>query len=72
MLDTNSIADNANIVVNGYAFTTDKQNIKVINLNKPTSSAIITAGEISETSMDDIELDIVMEYFLKNKKYIGV
>ncbi len=71
MLDVKKIADSADVVLNGYAFTSENQNIKVINLNQPTKSALIIHDEISETSMDDIEIDIVMEYFQKTKKYIG-
>ena len=28
------------------------------------------AGEVLETSMDDIELDIVLEYYQRNRKYM--
>lgn len=28
-------------------------------------------GEVLETSMDDIELDIVLDYYKRNNKYMG-
>ena len=67
------IADSADIVVNGYAFTKDNLNIKVLNLNKPEKAVLLSnTGEILETSMDDLELDIVLDYFYRNRKYMEV
>lgn len=65
------IATIADIIVNGYAFTKDGTNVKVLNLNKLEKAAFISSsGEVLETSMDDIELDIVLDYFKKNSKYM--
>lgn len=47
------------------------ENVKVLNLNKPEKAAYLNqAGEVLETSMDDIELDIVLEYYQRNRKYM--
>ena len=63
------IADAADLIVNGYAFTKDGENIRVLNLNNPKKAAYLNKnGDILETSMDDIELDIVSEYYQKNRE----
>lgn len=71
MINIKNIADNAELIVNGYAFTRYGENFKVLNLNNPTKASLITKfGEVLETSMDDIEIDIVNGYFNKNRKYL--
>lgn len=65
------VADAAELIVNGYAFTKMGDNVKVLNLNNPIKAAYLSqAGDVLETSMDDIELDIVLEYYQKNRKYM--
>lgn len=65
------IANEADVIVNGYAFTRNGQNISVLNLNQPDRAALMTrSGDVLETSMDDIELVIVQGYLLKNLKYM--
>lgn len=65
------IADAADMIVNGYAFTKDGENIRVLNLNNPKKAAYLNKnGDVLETSMDDIELDIVSEYYQKNRECI--
>ena len=66
-----AIADNADVIVNGYAFTKSDDLIFVLNLNKPDRAAVLrSSGEVLETSMDDIELSIVTEYLQRNLKYM--
>ncbi len=66
-----AIADNADVIVNGYAFTKSDDRIFVLNLNKPDRAAVLRpSGEVLETSMDDIELSIVTEYLQRNLKYM--
>ena len=63
------IADAADMIVNGYAFTKDGENLRVLNLNNPEKAAYLSQnGDVLETSMDDIELDIVSEYYQKNRE----
>lgn len=65
------VADKADVIVNGYAFTKSDKNVKVLNLNHMDRAAVLSQdGEILETSMDDIELDIVLDYYKKNRKYM--
>ena len=67
MCNVFKIADQADIIVNGYAFTKDKDNVRILNLNHTDRAALLRKnGEVLETSMNDIELDIVLDYFKKN------
>ena len=65
------VADAAEMIINGYAFTKKGDNIRILNLNNPEKAAYLSrTGEVLETSMDDIELDIILEYYQKNRKYM--
>lgn len=47
------IADAADMIVNGYAFTKDGENVKVLNLNNPEKAAYLSQnGDVLETSME--------------------
>ncbi|UKK62328.1 hypothetical protein L6468_00700 [Prevotella communis] len=71
MPDIKTIADNANIVVNGYAFTREEDGIHVLNLNSPDKAVVFSEdGEVLETTMDDIELSIASRYLQQNLKYM--
>ena len=71
MYNIKEVADAADIIVNGYAYTKDGENVRVLNLNNPEKAVYLSrAGEVLETSMDDIELEIVLEYYQKNSKYM--
>ena len=65
------VADEADMIVNGYAFKLKDGNVSILNLNRPDRAAVLTMdGEMLETSMDDIELSIVQNYLQKNRKYM--
>ena len=71
MIDIIQIADCADMIINGYAFTRENENIKVLNLNNPVKSVFLNhEGEVLETSMDDIEIDIVKNYLKNNRKFM--
>ena len=65
-LSVKDVADNANMIINGYAYTKDGDYIRVLNLNCLNNAAVIYKDEIVETNMDDIEIQIVLDYY--NKK----
>ena len=54
-LDIKDVADKADMIINGYAFTKDNDYIRVLNLNHTNRAAVIYKDEIVETNMDDIE-----------------
>ncbi len=65
------IADNADVIIGGYAFKKTELGVSVVNLNFPDSSAVFgNDDEMIETSMDDIELSIAHDYLGKSKKYM--
>ena len=65
------VADEADMIVNGYAFTRNQENYRVLNLNRPDRAAVFAKnGEVLETSMDDIEISIVKDYLKKNRKFM--
>lgn len=71
MPDVKTIADKANIIVNGYAFTRMNDRIHVLNLNSPDKAVVFsTDGEVLETTMDNIELSIASRYLQQNLKYM--
>ena len=71
MPDIKNIADKADIIVNGYAFTRADDGIHVLNLNSQDKAVVFSAdGEVLETTMDDIELSIASRYLQQNMKYM--
>lgn len=71
MPDILKVADAANIVVNGYAFTRKGNHVHVLNLNRPISACVLSAdGDVLETSMDDIEIAIVQDYYARNRDFM--
>lgn len=71
MVDVIQIADKADLIVNGYAFTRQGDFYRVLNLNHPNHAVVLSKdGKVIETSMDDIEIYIVKDYFFRNKKYM--
>ena len=72
MIDVLKIADNAEMIVNGYAYTLAGNNIRVLNLNRPQKAVVLSKnGNVIETTMDDIELDIVKHYFRDNREFLS-
>lgn len=71
MIDVMQVADQADMIINGYAFTQENERIRVLNLNHVDKSAVIDqSGRILETSMDDIEVQIVMDYLKENREFM--
>lgn len=71
MIDIKKIADEADMIVNGYAFKRCEDGFRVLNLNKPNKASVLSLkGEILETTMEDIEIQIVRDYYMKNKKFL--
>ena len=64
------IADAADMVVNGYAYTRNGDNIRVLNL-RTGRAALITSGHmVSETNMDDMDLGVAMRYLIENEQFM--
>ena len=63
LLNIEEIADKADMIINGYAFTKDGDYIRVLNLNCVNHAAVILNNRIVETNMDDIENQFVLYYY---------
>ena len=71
MPDIKTIAENADMIVDGYAFTKCEIGYRVINLNAPDSAVVLSnEGEPLEMTMDDIEIKIVKNIFQKDRHYM--
>lgn len=71
MPDIKTIADKADVIINGYAFTRRDDGFHVLNLNCPDKAVVFNMnGEVLETTMDDIELSIASRYLQQNLKYM--
>ena len=65
-----AIAENSDLVLNGYAVTLDDGNFRVVNLKTGRAAYIMASGELSETNMDEVESVIAMRIVSENRKYI--
>ena len=65
------IADKADMIVNGYAFTRDNDQIRINNLNNLDKALVISEdGKVLETTMDDIEIRIVLDYWNSDREFM--
>lgn len=66
-----NIADRADIIIAGYALTKNEDGIHVLNLEQPTSAAVLSVdGNMIETTMTDTELALVQSYYLRNRELL--
>ncbi len=71
MTDYKAVAYAADMIINGYAFTRDGENIKVLNLNNPEMATVLDCdGKVLETTMCDIEIQIVKDYLIHNIEFM--
>ena len=65
------IANNADMIVRGYAFTRKDDKVAVLNLNCPTSAMLLSnEGKMLESAMDEIEQALVMKIWAKDAGYM--
>ena len=65
------IADKADMIVNGYAFTRENNQIRILNLNNLEKAFVISEdGKVLETTMDDIEIRIVLDYWNRDCEFM--
>ena len=63
-----NIANNADMIVNGYAFTKKSGGYAVLNLANPDKAIFISEdGKMLETNMEPIEQALVLSYYEKNR-----
>ena len=72
MFNKQEIANGADLIVNGYAFTHQEALFRVLNLNRQGHACVLSgSGEVLESSMDEIEEAIVCDYFSRNRQYLS-
>ncbi len=66
------IAQEAKMIVSGYAFITKKDTITIVNLNKSDvhTCVINGKGQVLETCMDPIEQVIALKIWKENKEFL--
>ena len=65
------IADRADMIVNGYAFTRENGQIRILNLNNIEKALVISEeGKVLETTMDDIEIRIALDYWEDDREFM--
>lgn len=70
MSEIEKIAQISDFIVNGYSFICQDQKVRVLNLNNTPKAVVLDwAGNVLETSMDDIEIAIVKAYWEENKQF---
>lgn len=66
-MSVQEIADQADMIVAGYAFRVLDGYIEITDLNNLAKTAVIQNDELVESVMSDEEDDIVMKYYNRNK-----
>lgn len=61
------IADQADMIVAGYAYKVQDNYIEITDLSNITKTAVIQNDELVESVMSDEEDNIVMRYYNRNK-----
>lgn len=57
--------------MNGYAFTRENGQIRVLNLNNLDKALVLSEdGKVLETTMDDIEIRIVLDYWNSDREFM--
>lgn len=71
MIDLKKIADEAEVIIAGFAFTPCEEGIRIFNLNNARGVAIVQRdGTLIESNMDDIEYAVAKKYFKKAKPFM--
>jgi len=59
------------MIVDGYAFTRENGQIRVLNLNNLDKALVLSEdGRVLQTTMDDIEIRIVLDYWDNDRKFM--
>ncbi len=65
--DVKKIADDADMIVAGYAYNVKDDYVEVMDLSDINKVAVIQSDVVSESVMSDEEDEIVLKYYLRNK-----
>ena len=65
--DVKKIADDADMIVAGYAYNVKDDYVEVMDLSDINKVAVIQSDVVSESVMSDEEDEIVLKCYLRNK-----
>ncbi len=69
-MNVKQIADEADMIVAGYAYKNKGDYIEVIDLSDISKISTIQNDVVSESVMSDADDDMVLKYYLKNKEIL--
>ena len=64
------IADESDLIVNGYAFSKCDAGIRILNLRNGKAALVIGGHQVSETNMDDLDLALALRYLSENEQFM--
>ena len=64
------IADSAELIVNGYAFSHLGDLVRVVNMRTGRASVFASNDEMIETSMDDVDASLALKYLHENARFM--
>ena len=64
------IADSADLIVGGYAMKKHELGISIVNLNSGNALIVSKDNDVLETSMEDIEVAVALDYLKVNRSFM--
>ena len=64
------IADLADLIVGGYAMTKHELGIRIVNLNSGNVLIVSRDDDVLETSMEDLEAAVALDYLRVNRSFM--
>lgn len=70
-LEIKKLADDADMIVDWYAFFRQENSVKIINLQNPHNVLILSQnGNVLETNMPNLEVVLVKQYYDENREFL--
>lgn len=64
------IADSADLIVGGYAMMKHELGIRIVNLNSGNALIVSRDDDVLETSMEDLEVAVALDYLRVNRSFM--
>ena len=64
------IADSADLIVGGYAMKKHELGIRIVNLNSGNALIVSRDDDVLETSMEDLEVAVALDYLRVNRSFM--
>lgn len=64
------IADEANLIVGGYAMVKHELGFRIVNLNSGNALIVSNDYKMLETSMEDLEVEVAIGYLKTNRSFM--